>query len=121
MTFAMNLLTRRLNGRPLKSKGVTLVFRMFCLVNIYPRKDHSIYDVSPLLYGNKGGKLHEGGVTSPPVTSGCMYGHFGGKTGDSSGADPVGHCATSRLFNVEMERARPMGRRVVVVRTTFRR
>ena len=78
-------------------------------------------DVSPLLYGNKGRKLHEGGVTSLPVTSGGTYGHFGRKTSDSLGTDPVGHCATSSLFNVEMERARQTGRRVVVVGMTSRR
>ena len=60
-------------------------------------------------------------MTSPPVTSGGTYGHFGRKTSDSLGMDPVGHCAMSGLFNVEMERARLMGRQVVVVRTTSRR
>ena len=75
-------------------------------------------DVSPLLYGNKDRKLHEGGVTSPPVTSGGMYRHYGRKTGDRPVADPVGHCTTSGLCNMEMERARPMGRQVVIIGTT---
>ena len=62
-----------------------------------------------------------GGVMSPPVTSGGRHRHFGGKTGDSPGTDPVGHCTMSRLFNVEMERAMPTGRRVVIARMTSRR
>ena len=36
-------------------------------------------------------ELVQGGVMSLPVTPGDAYEHFGGKTGDNLGMDPVGH------------------------------
>ena len=36
-------------------------------------------------------ELARGGVTSLPVTPGSAYKHFGKKTSDNLGMDPVGH------------------------------
>ena len=117
MTFATNVLTRRLNGS-CKVEGSHTGLQDVLSRSMSTQGKTVDLDVSLLLYSNNGGKLYKGGcdITTSDILQYVRA--FWQETSDSPGMDPVGHCTMSRLFNVEIERARLTGRRVVIVRTS---
>ena len=89
MTFATNVLTWRLNSRPYSPRESYWSSGCFLSRSTSTQKRHrwGVHFYMEIMVGIR----TRGAVMSLPLTPGGVYEHFGRKTGDNLGMDPVGH------------------------------